>query len=67
MAEDGHSEAQCILGNIYHLALGVNSNIQEAIKWYQKSAKQGYSIAKNNLNTIYLIEEMSKEALTGNF
>lgn len=61
LAEDGHSEAQCILGNIYHLGLGVDSNIQEAIKWYQKSAKQGYSIAENNLNTIYLMEEMTSE------
>lgn len=67
LAQEGNSEAQCILGNIYHLGLGINPNIQEAIKWYQKSEKQGYSIAENNLNIIYLMEEIGKQALTGNF
>lgn len=68
LAENGHSEAQCILGNIYHLGLGVEPNIKEAIKWYQKSAKQGYLIAQNNLNTIYLMEKINAEVLlTGNF
>ncbi len=57
LAEKGHAEAQCILGNLYHLGLGVETNIQEAIKWYKKSAQQGYCIAENNLNTIYLMEE----------
>jgi TPR repeat protein len=32
LSEEGNPEAECILGNIYHLGLGVNSNIQEAIK-----------------------------------
>ncbi|MGI0479462.1 tetratricopeptide repeat protein [Geminocystis sp. CENA526] len=67
LAEEGNPEAQCILGNIYHLGLGVNPNTQKAVKWYKKSAKQGYLIAKNNLKTIYLMEEIGKEALTGNF
>ncbi|MBD2394192.1 sel1 repeat family protein [Cyanobacterium aponinum FACHB-4101] len=39
LAEEGNPEAQCILGNIYHLILGVNHNTQEAIKWYKISAK----------------------------
>ncbi len=56
LAEKGHAEAQCILGNLYHLGLGVEKNIQEAVKWYKKSAQQGYCIAENNLNTIYLME-----------
>jgi TPR repeat protein len=67
LAEEGNPEAQCILGNIYHLGLGVNHNIKEAIKWYQKSAKQGYLIAENNLKTIYLMEEIYKEVLVSNF
>jgi TPR repeat protein len=58
LAQKGHSEAQCIIGNIYHLGLGVDRNIEEAIKWYNKAAKQGYSIAENNLNTIYLMEKI---------
>ncbi len=55
-AEEGNSEAQCILGNIYHLGLGVEVDIKKAIEWYQKSAKQGYPIAENNLNTIRIVE-----------
>lgn len=67
LAKEGNPKAQCIIGNIYHLGLGVNHNIQEAIKWYKKSAKQGYLIAENNLKTIYLMEEIKKEVLAGNF
>ena len=55
-AEQGNSEAQCILGNIYHLGLGVEVDIDKAIKWYIESAKQGYPIAENNLNTIAIVE-----------
>ncbi|WP_066343276.1 sel1 repeat family protein [Geminocystis sp. NIES-3708] len=67
LAEEGNQELQCILSNIYHLGLGVNHNIQQAIKWCQKSPKQGYLIAENNLKTIYLIEKIDKEVLAGNF
>jgi TPR repeat protein len=54
LAQQGNAEAQCILGNIYHLGLGVEQNVTEAIKWYEKSAKQGYAVASNNLAGIYL-------------
>lgn len=39
--------------NIYELGLGTQSNIHEAIRWYQKSSEQGYGVASNNLGTIY--------------
>ena len=51
------------MGNLYHLGLGVERNIEEAIKWYRKSAQQGYRIAENNLKTIYVME---KEAIKAN-
>ncbi len=54
LAEQGNAEAQCMIGNMYHLGLSVERNVLEAIKWYTKSAQQGYGIAANNLGGIYL-------------
>jgi hypothetical protein len=54
-AEEGNSEAQCIIGNLYHLGLGVEISGIEAIKWYVLSAKQGSAIAANNLASIYFL------------
>ena len=53
LAEQGDAEAQCIIGNMYDLGLGIESNVLEAVKWYKKSASQGYGVASNNLGTIY--------------
>lgn len=53
LAEVGNAEAQCIIGNMYDLGLGTDSNTSEAVKWYQKSSEQGYGVASNNLGTIY--------------
>ncbi|NJN13853.1 MAG: sel1 repeat family protein [Richelia sp. RM2_1_2] len=53
LAEKGNAEAQCIIGSIYDLGLGRESNALEAVKWYKKSASQGYGVASNNLGTIY--------------
>ena len=40
VAEEGNAEAQCIIGSIYDLGLGAESNIIEAIRWYKKSSEQ---------------------------
>jgi TPR repeat protein len=67
LADQGNAEAQCIIGNLYHLGLGVEQDIKQAIKWYQESAQQGYIIAFNNLETIYLMENIENELLTEDF
>jgi len=54
VAEQGNAEAQCIIASMYHLGLGGERVILEAIKWYIKSAEQGYGFASNNLAGIYL-------------
>jgi TPR repeat protein len=54
LAEEGDAEAQCIIANIYHLGLGTNQDGSQAIRWYRKSAEQGYAVAANNLAGIYL-------------
>lgn len=54
LAEQGNAESQCIIASMYHLGLGREKMISEAIKWYIKSAEQGYGVASNNLAGIYL-------------
>lgn len=49
-ATEGNAEAQCLLGNIYQLGLGsVEVDSTKAIRWYHRAAKQGNSVATNNL------------------
>ena len=33
LADEGNAEVLCAIANIYHLGLGVEKNILEAIKW----------------------------------
>jgi len=53
LANRGDAEAQCIIGNMYDLGLGLEKNILKAVEWYRKSAEQGYGLASNNLGTIF--------------
>ncbi len=46
---------------MHHLGLGAERNIAEAIRWYTKSAVQGYAIASNNLAGIYEIGDDGAE------
>jgi TPR repeat protein len=55
IAKSGDAEAQCIVANMYHLGLGLEQNISQAVEWYRKSAEQGYGVASNNLAGIYQI------------
>jgi len=45
----GNAKAQCFLGTCYHLGIGVTKNEKEAVKWWTKSAKQGFEPAKKTL------------------
>lgn len=62
IADNKNPEAQCIIANIYHLGLGLERNILEAVKWYKKSAQQGYGVASNNLAGIFLVGNDGLEA-----
>lgn len=53
LAENGNAEAQCYLASMYHLGTGVISNGITAAHWYELAAEQGYSLASNNLSTLY--------------
>lgn len=46
------------LGLMYHTGEGVNTNIQEAIKWYKKAANLGIAVAMFNLGYTYRYGEV---------
>ncbi|MGB3787256.1 MAG: hypothetical protein WA949_04545 [Phormidesmis sp.] len=64
-AQQGHAEAQCMLGNIYQLGIGdVEVNEAAAIHWYYQAARQGYSAATGNLaGMIWAISPEAASAL----
>ena len=45
------------MGFIYDNGQGVPQNDKEAVKWYRKSAEQGYLDAQNNLGMMYMVGE----------
>ena len=48
-AESGNAEAQCRLGAMYQLGLGVEVDEEQAIAWYRRAGEQGNGVANNNL------------------
>ena len=49
-AENGHSEAQRLLGNCYIYGHGVSRDLQKARYWYQQAANQGNRYAREALD-----------------
>jgi TPR repeat protein len=60
-ALQGNAQAQCLLGNIYHLDLGGLGDPSKALFWYLRASQQGYSVATNNLAGLYLSGECGVE------
>ena len=52
-AEQGDSEAQCNLGNMYYWGAGVEQDYEEAVKWYRKAVEQSNNEAQRNLGFMY--------------
>jgi TPR repeat protein len=53
-AELGNAEAQCWYGNSYNTGYGgLEKNYVEAVKWFLKSAEQGYDAAQYHLGNYY--------------
>jgi TonB family protein len=48
-AEQGHAHAQYHLGWRYEKGIEVEANLEEALRWYQKSAAQGDPLAMQRL------------------
>jgi S1-C subfamily serine protease len=52
-AEQGDSQAQLNLGNMYYVGVGVTQNHAEAVKWYRLAAEQGHFGAQLTLGAMY--------------
>lgn len=50
-------------GNIYHYGVDCDKDIDEAIKWYEEAAAQGYAYAYNNLALIALEKDGEESAI----
>lgn len=59
-AESGDLEAQAVVGLLYHLGLGIERDVNLAITWLEKAAKQGSGDAAHNLGTLYLTCEVDR-------
>jgi len=53
LAEEGHAEAQNMLGYMYRFGEGVEPDYQLARKWYRLSADKGNPTAQNNLGVMF--------------
>ncbi len=54
-AEQGDSEAQFMLGVMYHNGEGVKQDFKESFKWFKKSALQNNKYAECNLGAMYAL------------
>lgn len=52
LANAGDPQSQVMMGNTYDAAVGVEKDDKKAIEWYLKAARQGSSIAMNNLGVM---------------
>jgi hypothetical protein len=53
LAQSGDATAQCNLGFSYATGNGVQANMEEAAKWFMRSAEQGHSGGMSNLGMCY--------------
>lgn len=57
LAYQGYVIAQCLLGSMFQLGLGVERDSATAKKWYQQAGSQGCALSFHNLATIYAVDE----------
>ena len=64
LAKQGDKRAQFYVGRMFHLGEGVAQDKSEAVRWYRKSAAQGFARAQNNLAVLYLEKGDRSEAVS---
>lgn len=47
------------IGYVYHMGLGEQIDCQQAQKWYEKAAIEGYPLAQSNLGTLYFSNQIA--------
>jgi uncharacterized protein len=53
LAEQGHAEAQNMLGYMYRFGEGLPQDFEQARQWYRRAADRGNATAQNNLGAMY--------------
>jgi hypothetical protein len=53
-ANEGDSNAQCMMGFLCEHGFGTSRDVQEAERWLRKAAEQNNPVAWNNLGTLLL-------------
>jgi TPR repeat protein len=53
-ANEGDSNAQCMMGFLCEHGFGASRDVQEAERWLRKAAEQNNAVAWNNLGTLLL-------------
>ena len=51
-AEQGNADGQNILGAMYETGVGVEKNLDEAIRWYRMASAQGNGFAAKSLKRL---------------
>lgn len=59
LACQGNVIAQCLLGSMFQLGLGVERDSATAKQWYQQAGSQGCVLSFHNLATIYEVDEQN--------
>jgi len=49
------------MGYVYNAGLGTKVNYEEARKWYEKAAKEGFPIAQSNLGAMYYTNQITAD------
>jgi len=66
LAEKGNAEAQFYVGGMYHQGLGVKKDMDEALKWYQKSKDQGYEAARKMYDELMALQKQNANPVYDN-
>ena len=53
LAQEGHGEAQQLLGQMYYDGIGVDQHYKSAAQWWEMASEQGNTIAQNDLGVLY--------------
>jgi len=61
-ANEGDSNAQCMMGLLCEHGFGASPDVQEAERWLRKAAEQSNAVAWNNLGTLLLGKGDNEEA-----
>ena len=60
----GHGDSLCNLGLLYEKGLGVERDLEEAIKWWNLGVQQGHVVCCYNLATVHTDRKNYSEAIT---